>query len=98
MNPTTHRLRRHRDLQKRKSALGVAAKQRLRMERADQAAASWPLAGLCLLRRHAAPDGRTAALQVVGQNDCVIVGSMRTLHARLATIITNAIARHHARK
>jgi hypothetical protein len=85
-------------LQRRKSALGVAAKHRLRLERADQAAAAWPLAGLLLLRIHAAPDGRTAALQVVGQQDRVIVGSMRTLRARLATIITKAIARHHARK
>ena len=98
MHPTPHRLRRRRDLQRRKSALGVAAKKRLRLERASEAAAAWPLAGLCLLRIHAAPDGRHAALQVVGQKDCVIVGSLRTLRARLATILTNAIARHHARK
>jgi hypothetical protein len=98
MHPITHRLRRRRELQRRKSALGVAAKQRLRLERADQAAAAWPLAGLCLLRIHAAHDGRTAALEVVGQKDCTIVGTHRAMVSQLSKIITAAIRRHKARK
>ena len=85
-------------MQRRKSALGVAAKMRLRLDRADQAAAAWPLAGLCLLRIHAAPDGRTAALQVIGQRDCTIVGTHRAMVSRVAKIIEAAIARQRERK
>ena len=98
MNPKTRRLRRHRELQKRKSALGVEARARKRQAEANAACIHWPVVGLCLLRITAAPDGRHAALEVAGQFDCTIVGTHRAMVSQLSKIITAAIRRHKARK
>jgi hypothetical protein len=92
MNPTHRKLRRRNDIQRRKSAAGVAARERLRMERNADLPTRWPLVRSVLVCVYAAPDGRHVALRAAdGVGEVHVCGSERTTRAAVSRMLY-----HHA--
>lgn len=88
MNPTRRKLRRRNEIQRRKSAAGVAARERLRMERNADLPTRWPLVRSVLLSVYAAPDGRHMALRAAdGCGEVHLCGSERATRGALARMI-----------
>jgi hypothetical protein len=88
MNPTHRKLRRRNDIQRRKSAAGVAARERLRMERNADLPTRWPLVRSVLLSVYAAPDGRHVAMRSAdGRGEVYVCGSERAARAAVSRMI-----------
>jgi len=88
MNPTHRKLRRRNEIQRRKSASGVAERERLRMERNADLPTRWPLVRSLLLSVYAAPDGRHMALQAAdGAGTVYRCGSERAVRGALSSML-----------
>jgi len=88
MNPTHRKLRRRNEIQRRKSAAGVAAREHLRLERNTDLPARWPLVRSVLLSVYAAPDGRHMAIQADDGGGAVYrCGSERAVRGVIARML-----------
>ncbi len=82
MSPTYRKRRRDRLL--KASRAGVAARERIRRERAE-GAGEWARVATVVLQVNAAPDGRTVAVRVChGRGEWEVCGSERAVRGRLA--------------
>ena len=94
--PRRRKARRYRDIQRGKSALGVAARERNRMARMSDAG-QWRQVGLfvCVLEAHA--DGRHFGVRIIGRDDRRQVGTWRTCAAAVGRLWREAAKRQEAR-
>ena len=93
--PQRRKARRYRDIQRHKSALGVAARERNRMARmSDQN--NWRQVGLflCVLEAHS--DGRHMGVRIIGRDETRIEGTWRTCAAAVGRVFREAAERKGA--
>jgi hypothetical protein len=82
VSPTYRKRRRERLL--KASRAGVAARERIRMERVAEAG-EWTRVATVVLQVNAAPDGRTVAIRAChGRGEWSVCGSERAVRGRLA--------------